>query len=176
MLLGRLLTLMSYCGNSATIGLEILVLTVFIVTSSYLASVRSLTTIDNRWCLIPVFFCSFCLLFMSLKIYAYWQSWLYADEPLLPKGSDSSSDDIICFSEVDIVTPAQKMTARKLKCDIVAGKSLLVTGWLYSYLNTFVCIHNEASVYLSLFINFSRSKWKWEKFCLQSPSRTLASS
>ncbi|CAI9109451.1 OLC1v1009273C1 [Oldenlandia corymbosa var. corymbosa] len=50
------------------------------------------------------------------------------EDHLLAKGSDSSSDDIISFSEVDIVTPAQKMMARKLKCDIVSGKSLLVTG------------------------------------------------
>ena len=39
------------------------------------------------------------------------------------------SDDIISFSGVDIITPAQKVMARQLNCDIVAGKSLLVTVW-----------------------------------------------
>ncbi|XP_058185116.1 ABC transporter D family member 1 [Rhododendron vialii] len=38
------------------------------------------------------------------------------------------STDIISFSKVDIVSPAQKMLATKLTCDIVPGKSLLVTG------------------------------------------------
>ncbi|KAK2990477.1 hypothetical protein RJ640_008936 [Escallonia rubra] len=44
------------------------------------------------------------------------------------KGTESHSDDIISFSKVDIITPAQKMLARQLTCDIVPGKSLLVTG------------------------------------------------
>lgn len=38
------------------------------------------------------------------------------------------SDDGISFSEVDIITPSQKLLARKLTCDIVPGKSLLLTG------------------------------------------------
>ncbi|XP_024991282.1 ABC transporter D family member 1 isoform X1 [Cynara cardunculus var. scolymus] len=38
------------------------------------------------------------------------------------------SDDSISFSEVDIITPSQKLLARKLTCDIVPGKSLLLTG------------------------------------------------
>ncbi|GAB2267048.1 ATP-binding cassette sub- D member 1 [Dionaea muscipula] len=37
-------------------------------------------------------------------------------------------EDIISFSNVDIVTPAQKMLARRLTCDIEPRKSLLVTG------------------------------------------------
>lgn len=41
---------------------------------------------------------------------------------------ESHSDEIISFSEVDIITPAQKLLARQLTCDIVPGKSLLVTG------------------------------------------------
>ncbi|KAE8696016.1 ABC transporter D family member 1 [Hibiscus syriacus] len=36
--------------------------------------------------------------------------------------------DVISFSEVDIITPAQKQLARQLTCDVVPGKSLLVTG------------------------------------------------
>lgn len=36
--------------------------------------------------------------------------------------------DVMSFSKVDIVTPAQKMLARELTCDIVRGGSLLVTG------------------------------------------------
>lgn len=38
------------------------------------------------------------------------------------------SEDAISFSKVDIITPSQKLLARKLTCDIVPGKSLLVTG------------------------------------------------
>ncbi|KAJ4898699.1 ABC transporter D family member 1 [Raphanus sativus] len=38
------------------------------------------------------------------------------------------SQDRISFSEVDIITPAQKLMASQLSCEIVAGKSLLVTG------------------------------------------------
>lgn len=50
-----------------------------------------------------------------------------------PNGSSRSDctkfrPDIISFSNVDIVTPSQKMLARKLTFDIVLGKSLLVTG------------------------------------------------
>ncbi|KAF3444221.1 hypothetical protein FNV43_RR13911 [Rhamnella rubrinervis] len=44
------------------------------------------------------------------------------------KSRDLYSQDAITFSEVDIITPAQKMLARKLTCDILPGKSLLVTG------------------------------------------------
>ncbi|XP_044469783.1 ABC transporter D family member 1-like [Mangifera indica] len=38
------------------------------------------------------------------------------------------SEDAISFSELDIITPAQKMLARRLTYDIAPGKSLLVTG------------------------------------------------
>ncbi|XP_041002944.1 ABC transporter D family member 1 isoform X2 [Juglans microcarpa x Juglans regia] len=41
---------------------------------------------------------------------------------------DIFSEETISFSEVDIITPAQKMLARQLRCDIVPGESLLVTG------------------------------------------------
>ncbi|XP_041008725.1 ABC transporter D family member 1-like [Juglans microcarpa x Juglans regia] len=41
---------------------------------------------------------------------------------------DHYSEDSISFFEVDTITPAQKMLARQLTCDIVPGKSLLVTG------------------------------------------------
>lgn len=43
-------------------------------------------------------------------------------------GNDVSAGDAISFSEVDIITPGQKLLARKLTCDILPGKSLLVTG------------------------------------------------
>ncbi|XP_038701935.1 ABC transporter D family member 1-like isoform X2 [Tripterygium wilfordii] len=42
--------------------------------------------------------------------------------------SNLYAEDAISFAEVDIITPAQKMLARQLTCDIVPGKSLLVTG------------------------------------------------
>ncbi|KAL0908268.1 hypothetical protein M5K25_022756 [Dendrobium thyrsiflorum] len=36
--------------------------------------------------------------------------------------------DSISFSNVDVITPAQKLLAAKLTCDVVQGESLLVTG------------------------------------------------
>ncbi|PIA50702.1 hypothetical protein AQUCO_01200132v1 [Aquilegia coerulea] len=42
-------------------------------------------------------------------------------------GSDISTGDIMSFSEVDIITPAQKLLAGKLTCDVLPGKSLLLT-------------------------------------------------
>ncbi|PPS05583.1 hypothetical protein GOBAR_AA15060 [Gossypium barbadense] len=39
-----------------------------------------------------------------------------------------SAEDVISFAEVDIITPAQKLLATQLTCDVVPGKSLLVTG------------------------------------------------
>ncbi|PON35610.1 ATP-binding cassette containing protein [Parasponia andersonii] len=51
-----------------------------------------------------------------------------ADTRSLSKRRHLFSEDVIAFSEVDIVTPAQKLLARQLTCDIVPGKSLLVTG------------------------------------------------
>ncbi|KAL5753520.1 hypothetical protein ACOSP7_021740 [Xanthoceras sorbifolium] len=38
------------------------------------------------------------------------------------------SEDVISFSKLDIITPTQKLLARKLTCEILPGKSLLVTG------------------------------------------------
>ncbi|KQK08073.1 ABC transporter D family member 1 [Brachypodium distachyon] len=40
----------------------------------------------------------------------------------------SASEEIISFHEVDIVTPTQKLLANKLSCNVVQGKSLLLTG------------------------------------------------
>ncbi|KAF8404262.1 hypothetical protein HHK36_009144 [Tetracentron sinense] len=50
------------------------------------------------------------------------------DAPYLSETTDGSTEDIISFSDVDIITPAQKLLARKLSCDIIPGKSVLVTG------------------------------------------------
>lgn len=50
------------------------------------------------------------------------------DTQSLSKRKHISSEDAITFSEVDIITPAQKLLARQLTCDIVPGESLLVTG------------------------------------------------
>ncbi|XP_040937830.1 ABC transporter D family member 1 isoform X8 [Gossypium hirsutum] len=38
------------------------------------------------------------------------------------------AEDIISFANVDIISPAQKLLAKQLTCDVVPGKSLLVTG------------------------------------------------
>lgn len=43
-------------------------------------------------------------------------------------GRTSQSENIITFSDVDIITPSQKLLAQQLSCDILPGKSLLVTG------------------------------------------------
>nr|GMC66092.1 ABC transporter D family member 1 [Ipomoea batatas] len=50
------------------------------------------------------------------------------DEPAGVPASPSSSEDVISFSGMNIITPAQQLLARKLTCDIMPGKSLLVTG------------------------------------------------
>ncbi|KAL6972819.1 ATP-binding cassette sub- D member 1 [Sarracenia purpurea var. burkii] len=50
----------------------------------------------------------------------------FADSPT--QSTESPSNDVISFSKVDIISPAQKMLVRKLTCDILPGKSLLVTG------------------------------------------------
>ncbi|XP_068658650.1 ABC transporter D family member 1-like [Aristolochia californica] len=42
--------------------------------------------------------------------------------------SKVSDGDNISFTEVDIITPGQKLLARKLTCGITRGRSLLVTG------------------------------------------------
>lgn len=61
----------------------------------------------------------------------------------------TSAEETISFHEVDIVTPSQKLLASKLSCNVVQGKSLLLTGmWPFFWqpLNTFnwvvtVCWH-----------------------------------
>ncbi|XP_039156220.1 ABC transporter D family member 1-like [Eucalyptus grandis] len=56
------------------------------------------------------------------------QSGVSASDAILPsKSSNLHSEDNISFYKVDIITPAQKLLARKFTCDIVPGKSLLVT-------------------------------------------------
>ncbi|KAG8642874.1 ABC transporter D family member 1 isoform X2 [Manihot esculenta] len=44
------------------------------------------------------------------------------------KENDVDAKDFISFTEVDIISPAQKLLAKQLTFDIVQGKSLLVTG------------------------------------------------
>ncbi|XP_072974928.1 ABC transporter D family member 1 [Typha angustifolia] len=51
-----------------------------------------------------------------------------SDTSLSSKLKDVPTEDIISFREVDIITPSQKLLAKQLSCDIVQGKSLLVTG------------------------------------------------
>lgn len=61
-------------------------------------------------------------------------------EKLSPfKESDSDGQDAISFVDVDIITPAQKLLARQLRCDVVQGKSLLVTGSELISLATLLC-------------------------------------
>ncbi|XP_066356803.1 ABC transporter D family member 1-like [Miscanthus floridulus] len=45
-----------------------------------------------------------------------------------PNAISAASEEIISFHEVDIVTPSQKLLARKLSCNVVQGKGLLLTG------------------------------------------------
>lgn len=48
--------------------------------------------------------------------------------PSQHKWNSTDSQDAISFSKLDIITPSQKLLARQLTCEIVPGKSLLVTG------------------------------------------------
>nr|CAD1833672.1 unnamed protein product [Ananas comosus var. bracteatus] len=50
------------------------------------------------------------------------------DSPVPSKENGTPAEDRISFQEVDIITPSQKLLARRLVCDIVHEKSLLVTG------------------------------------------------
>uniref|UniRef100_A0A452XLB2 ABC transmembrane type-1 domain-containing protein n=1 Tax=Aegilops tauschii subsp. strangulata TaxID=200361 RepID=A0A452XLB2_AEGTS len=50
------------------------------------------------------------------------------DTPVPSSAISAASAEIIEFHEVDIVTPSQKLLARKLSCSVVQGKSLLLTG------------------------------------------------
>lgn len=50
---------------------------------------------------------------------------------------DYHSKDVISFSNVNIITPSEKMLARELTCDVELGGSLLVTGWYSCYFSTF---------------------------------------
>ncbi|XP_038994853.1 ABC transporter D family member 1-like isoform X1 [Hibiscus syriacus] len=43
-------------------------------------------------------------------------------------GNGLYGEDVISFSNVDIITPSEKLLARQLTCDVVPGKNLLVTG------------------------------------------------
>ncbi|KAF3657927.1 ABC transporter D family member 1 [Capsicum annuum] len=58
------------------------------------------------------------------------EEFLDAAQYEVPEGviSSPSSEDVISFSKVDIITPGQNTLARKLTCDIVKGKNLLLTG------------------------------------------------
>ncbi|KAH7685350.1 Fatty-acyl-CoA-transporting ATPase protein [Dioscorea alata] len=58
-----------------------------------------------------------------------------AQSDIVQVGASASSNvddlpekDIISFSEVSIISPGQKLLVKKLTCDVVQGKSLLVTG------------------------------------------------
>ncbi|KAL7590030.1 hypothetical protein Lser_V15G40602 [Lactuca serriola] len=42
--------------------------------------------------------------------------------------SNEESKDVISFLEVDIITPTHNLLARKVTCEILPGKSLLLTG------------------------------------------------
>ncbi|CAN1224684.1 ABC transporter D family member 1 [Linum perenne] len=50
------------------------------------------------------------------------------DKLSMPTERHLHSEDAISFIEADIITPSQKLLARQLTCEIVQGKSLLVTG------------------------------------------------
>ncbi|GJN36383.1 hypothetical protein PR202_gb25236 [Eleusine coracana subsp. coracana] len=44
------------------------------------------------------------------------------------RAAQRTSEEIISFHDVDIVTPSQKLLASKLSCNVIQGKSLLLTG------------------------------------------------
>ncbi|KAK8652829.1 hypothetical protein V6N13_126852 [Hibiscus sabdariffa] len=56
------------------------------------------------------------------------QSDFMTDKSLPNNGNGLYAEDVISFSNVDIVTPSEKRLARQLTCDVVPGKNLLVTG------------------------------------------------
>lgn len=64
-----------------------------------------------------------------------------------PNAISAASEETISFHEVDIVTPSQKLLARKLSCDVVQGKSLLLTGIQSSCRQTFFSILSAVTLY-----------------------------
>ncbi|XP_021741036.1 ABC transporter D family member 1-like [Chenopodium quinoa] len=56
------------------------------------------------------------------------QSEYLTQTSLASEGNFALSEETISFTDVDIITPSQKLLTRRLTCDIVPGKSLLVTG------------------------------------------------
>ncbi|XP_047321673.1 ABC transporter D family member 1 [Impatiens glandulifera] len=50
------------------------------------------------------------------------------DDSITETMSSMNSNDAIVISDVDIISPGQKLLARKLTCEIMPGKSLLLTG------------------------------------------------
>lgn len=53
---------------------------------------------------------------------------LLSDACVCSEANGMASQDIVTFCKVDIVTPSQKLLAKQVTCDVVPGKSLLVTG------------------------------------------------
>ncbi|XP_042419825.1 ABC transporter D family member 1-like isoform X2 [Zingiber officinale] len=53
---------------------------------------------------------------------------LLSDACVCSEENEMASQDIVTFCKVDIVTPSQKLLAKQMTCDVVPGKSLLVTG------------------------------------------------
>ncbi|XP_039123082.1 ABC transporter D family member 1-like isoform X1 [Dioscorea cayenensis subsp. rotundata] len=58
-----------------------------------------------------------------------------AQSDILQVGASASSNvddfpekDVISFSKVSVISPGQKLLVKKLTCDVVSGRSLLVTG------------------------------------------------
>lgn len=75
--------------------------------------------------------CSARPVFFNFRCFFTWFYFAEHDGSLSSTSDENHSevsDDIISFSKVDIITPNQKTLARQLVCEIVPGKSLLVTG------------------------------------------------
>jgi hypothetical protein len=70
-------------------------------------------------------------MFEKKKVFLFWTCFWNQCSPgtaVSPNAISAASEEIISFHEVDIVTPSQKLLARKLSCNVVQGKGLLLTG------------------------------------------------
>ena len=77
---------------------------------------------------INIYFSSFKLVFADLKTPMLNPLMLIEERRNSWKSDHSLDGNVVSFSEFDIITPSQKLLARKLTFTVTPQKSLLVTG------------------------------------------------
>jgi hypothetical protein len=68
------------------------------------------------------------LWFFTLLVKHVFQIVVSLDTVVSSNTNTAVSEEVISFHDTDILTPSQKLLASKLSCNVVPGKSLLLTG------------------------------------------------